>query len=73
LSKSDDIFLEVAHIGSTSIPGAPAKDIVDIQCAINSFDKMEQMIKDSVIDLLSLQFFKHYEFDNNIHNECNIL
>lgn len=40
-STSNNPFLEIAHIGSTSIPGAPAKDIVDIQCAVDSFDKID--------------------------------
>lgn len=43
LSTSNNLFLEIAHIGSTSIPFAPAKDIVDIQCAIDSFDKMDKV------------------------------
>lgn len=35
LSLSNKLFLEIAHIGSTSIPSAPARDIVDMQCAID--------------------------------------
>ncbi|MFT4060677.1 MAG: GrpB family protein [Legionella sp.] len=43
LSVSNNLFLEIAHIGSTAIEMAPAKDIVDVQCAIDSFDKMDQV------------------------------
>jgi len=43
LSLPNTLFLEIAHIGSTAIETAPAKDIVDIQCAIASFEHMEQV------------------------------
>lgn len=43
LSLTNDLFLDISHIGSTSIPEAPAKDIIDMQCAIDSFDKIEQV------------------------------
>lgn len=43
LSVPNTVFLEIAHIGSTSIETAPAKDIVDVQCAVDSFDKMDHI------------------------------
>ena len=42
-STPDNIFIAIAHIGSTAIETAPAKDIVDIQCAISSFDQLPQV------------------------------
>lgn len=43
LSLTNNLILEIAHIGSTSIPEAPAKDIIDIQCAISTFDRINQI------------------------------
>jgi dephospho-CoA kinase len=40
--------LRVDHIGSTSIPGLPAKDIIDLQLAVSSLDQ-----SDSLADPLS--------------------
>ncbi len=33
-----DLALRIDHIGSTSVPGLPAKDIIDIQLTVASFD-----------------------------------
>jgi GrpB-like predicted nucleotidyltransferase (UPF0157 family) len=34
-----DIALRIEHIGSTSVPGLPAKDIIDVQVAVSRFDE----------------------------------
>lgn len=35
LTHTDDLIVDIEHIGSTAIKDAVAKDIVDIQIAIN--------------------------------------
>ena len=34
-----EIALRIDHIGSTAVPGLPAKDIIDIQITVKSLDK----------------------------------
>ncbi|HAU0349441.1 TPA: GrpB family protein [Legionella pneumophila] len=60
LSNPKNVFLKIEHIGSTSIQDAPAKDIVDIQCAIDSFDKINQ-----VKSFLEPLGFAYYEFNQD--------
>ena len=45
-----DRVVEIQHIGSTSIPGMPAKPILDIGIAVVDFDKAKECI-DPVIGL----------------------
>lgn len=33
-----DLALRIDHIGSTSVPGLPAKDIIDVQLSVAGFD-----------------------------------
>ena len=33
-----DLALRIDHIGSTAVPGLPAKDVIDIQCTVVSLD-----------------------------------
>ncbi len=40
-----DTALRIDHIGSTSVPGLGAKDIVDIQVTVKSLDSMESFEK----------------------------
>ena len=40
-SIGKEIFVDIEHIGSTSIEGMKAKDIVDVQCSIKSFNDMQ--------------------------------
>ncbi|MBD0378958.1 GrpB family protein [Paenibacillus sedimenti] len=47
-------ILEVEHIGSTSIPGLPAKPIIDIMASTEAFHNLNE-----IIDVLS-QFDWHY-------------
>ncbi|MDF1757831.1 MAG: GrpB family protein [Legionellaceae bacterium] len=41
LLSCKDLIVDIQHIGSTSIYGMKAKDIVDIQCSIRSFDEIK--------------------------------
>lgn len=59
LSNQDKIFVEMAHIGSTAIIDAPAKDIVDIQCAIDSFNKTNQV--KSILEPLGFKYFEFHQ------------
>jgi len=34
----DDLALRIDHIGSTSVPGLAAKDVIDIQITVTAFD-----------------------------------
>lgn len=40
---ASEFFADVQHIGSTSVPNMPAKDIVDVQCAIKTFSFIPQI------------------------------
>lgn len=62
LSAPNNLFLEIAHIGSTSIETAPAKDIVDVQCAIDSFDKMEQVR--AVLEPMGFAYIEAFKQDH---------
>lgn len=62
LSLPNKVFLEIAHIGSTSIETAPAKDIVDIQCAIDSFDKIDQI--KSILESLGFVYIEAFKQDH---------
>ncbi|MDP3268639.1 MAG: GrpB family protein [Legionella sp.] len=62
LSMPNNLFLEIAHIGSRSIESAPAKDIVDIQCAIDSFDKIEQVR--SVLEPMGFVYIEAFNQDH---------
>ena len=39
-NESMDLFLDIEHIGSISIKNMPASDIVDVQCAVTDFEKI---------------------------------
>jgi GrpB-like predicted nucleotidyltransferase (UPF0157 family) len=39
-----DLGLSVDHIGSTAVPGLPAKDVIDIQITVASLDREEAAI-----------------------------
>jgi dephospho-CoA kinase len=43
LLSFDGVFMDIQHIGSTSIKGVKAKDIIDIQCGVKSFNNMNQI------------------------------
>ena len=43
-SALGDTALRIDHIGSTSVPGLGAKDIVDIQVTVADLDRMEEFI-----------------------------
>lgn len=62
LSLSNKLILDIAHIGSTSIPSAPAKDIVDIQCAIDSFDKIDQVR--SILEPIGFVYIEAFKQDH---------
>lgn len=39
-----ELIPKIDHIGSTSIVGMKAKNIIDIQCGLNNFDDMDEII-----------------------------
>lgn len=46
LSKAlNDLVIDIQHIGSTSIPGIPAKPIIDISIGIKSMENSKNFIK----------------------------
>jgi dephospho-CoA kinase len=45
LALDSNLFLSIEHIGSTSIPGMMAKDIIDVQCGIKSFNLIPKLEK----------------------------
>jgi GrpB-like predicted nucleotidyltransferase (UPF0157 family) len=38
-----DLALRIDHIGSTAVPGLAAKDRIDMQIAVTSFDQFDQL------------------------------
>lgn len=44
LSKLGELALSVEHVGSTSVPGLPAKPIIDIDIVIESHDKLPVVV-----------------------------
>ncbi|HET6747061.1 MAG TPA: GrpB family protein [Candidatus Saccharimonadales bacterium] len=40
-----DRLIAIEHIGSTSVPGLPAKPIIDMIAAIRSFDELENFVE----------------------------
>jgi dephospho-CoA kinase len=62
LSFERDVFINIEHIGSTAIPGVKAKDIVDIQCAIQSFSDIQRVRE--VLDPLGFNWIKEIKQDH---------
>ena len=56
------VFLAVEHIGSTAIPELKAKNIVDVQCAIEDFSQMPQV--DALLSQLGFQCLTHVQQDH---------
>lgn len=48
------IFLAIEHIGSTAIENMPAKDIVDVQCAVADFGKLKDIQR--VLEKMGFQY-----------------
>ena len=54
-----NMVIEIEHIGSTSIPGLPAKDIVDIQVGVRDFNCMADVKKKlKIIDFCQVEHIK---------------
>jgi dephospho-CoA kinase len=62
LSFERDVFINIEHIGSTAIPGVKAKDIVDIQCAIQSFGDIQRVRE--VLEPLGFNWIKEIKQDH---------
>ncbi len=45
-----ELVVAIEHVGSTAIPGLPAKPIIDIAIAVNSFDNIQD-IKQSLTEI----------------------
>ncbi|MGC4051088.1 MAG: GrpB family protein [Paludibaculum sp.] len=41
---SEELIVDIQHVGSTSVPGLPAKPILDLAVAVASFDAMPHLI-----------------------------
>ncbi len=41
---SGELALRIDHIGSTSVPGLAAKDIIDVQVTVEDFSSMPQLV-----------------------------
>ena len=57
-----DSALRIDHIGSTSVPGLGAKDIVDIQITVESLDDLEAFAE----KMLAANFLRR----GTIHHDC---
>ena len=45
LEHANGGIVEIEHIGSTAIEDMPAKDIVDVQCAVHNFEQIANIRK----------------------------
>lgn len=55
-------IIDVSHIGSTSIPNMPAKNIIDIQIGVEDFSNIEQLKEN--LTLLGFQFIEEVKQDH---------
>jgi GrpB-like predicted nucleotidyltransferase (UPF0157 family) len=62
LLSCKDLVVDIQHIGSTSINGMKAKDIVDVQCSIRSFNEM-QLIKPK-LELIGFEMIETIKQDH---------
>ncbi len=72
-----DKALTISHVGSTSVPGLPAKDVIDIDLTVADIDD-----EDSYVPALAAQGFhfrnreplwhKHHYFISYSENWCNL-
>lgn len=62
LNEANDMILDIQHIGSTAIPAMWAKDVVDVQCAIQTFDDMEHVKR--IFLLLGFEYLDHIKQDH---------
>ena len=60
-NKSTDI-VDIQHIGSTAIDQLKAKDIVDVQVAISSFDKVEAL--HPIFQSMGLEYIEAFKQDH---------
>ncbi|MGJ5819791.1 GrpB family protein [Paludibaculum fermentans] len=43
-NEAGDLFVETQHVGSTAIPGLPAKPVLDLAAAVLTFDVLPDLI-----------------------------
>ena len=55
----DDLALRIDHIGSTSIPGLAAKDLIDIQVTVESLNPLVEQALNSIGYTRTEQFRDH--------------
>jgi GrpB-like predicted nucleotidyltransferase (UPF0157 family) len=60
------LAIRIEHIGSTSVPGLPAKDVIDVQVSVASLD-----LPDDISDRLSREGFTLLPGAWNDHVPCN--
>jgi len=61
-SLGKEIFVDIEHIGSTAIEAMKAKDIVDVQCSVRSFDEI-QLLKPK-LELLGFEMIETINQDH---------
>ena len=69
LVAAPKFFKDIIHIGSTSITNMMAKDIIDVQCAVESFEllpEMEKIFKPLGLSLVPSFTQDHVPFQDNI-------
>jgi GrpB-like predicted nucleotidyltransferase (UPF0157 family) len=57
-----DLALRIDHIGSTSVPGLPAKDLIDIQVTVAALDPPEPIVR--AIEPLGYTWAEHLRSDH---------
>lgn len=62
MKLGNELIVDIEHIGSTSIKGAKAKDIIDVQCGINSFNDIDKICP--ILESLGFEYFKNIKQDH---------
>lgn len=62
LQVAKGLIIDVEHIGSTSINGVRAKDIIDVQISINSFRQIDEV--KSILEPLGFEYIEYIKQDH---------
>jgi len=60
--SADGLAVRIDHIGSTSVPGLPAKNVIDVQVTVASLDSPEVIVK--ALSALGYLYLEHITQDH---------
>ncbi|WP_367607410.1 GrpB family protein [Legionella sp. W05-934-2] len=68
-TNTDGLILAIEHIGSTSIDDLPAKDIVDVQCAVTDFETIDAI--GEILESMGFHYLKTIRQDHVPFHEAD--